>query len=214
MTMPCRWADGGLADFRGSVRFRRRFGYPGRIDAHERVWLTFGPATGWLRVDLNGTLLGEQNGGTFEYEVTACLRDRNELTIDISGDEAGGLWGEVALEVRCTAFLRDVCCTATVNDKGALQVKVAGALAGTSADALEIYLLLDRSTVAYAWLQAPVAPQSFRLDSDKLAPERWRSSADPSEAHRVRVDLVQAATIWYTWEQDLTVEPLHALRES
>ena len=37
MTLPCRWAEGGLTDFAGRVRFRRRFGYPGRIDAHERV---------------------------------------------------------------------------------------------------------------------------------------------------------------------------------
>src|SRR5262245_97069 len=43
VTLPCRWADGGLGDFRGPVRFRRRFGYPGRLDAHERVWLTFVP---------------------------------------------------------------------------------------------------------------------------------------------------------------------------
>ena len=40
MTLPCRWADGGLKDFSGRVRFRRRFGYPGQIDAYERVWLT------------------------------------------------------------------------------------------------------------------------------------------------------------------------------
>ena len=39
MTLPCRWADGGLPDFTGRVRFRRRFGYPGQIDDWE---LAFG----------------------------------------------------------------------------------------------------------------------------------------------------------------------------
>jgi len=41
MTMPCRWSEGGLKNFSGRVRFRRHFGYPGRIDENERVWLTF-----------------------------------------------------------------------------------------------------------------------------------------------------------------------------
>src|SRR5438128_996759 len=39
--MPCHWLTGDLADFTGRVRFRRRFGYPGQIDAHARVWPTW-----------------------------------------------------------------------------------------------------------------------------------------------------------------------------
>src|SRR5947209_8061277 len=110
MTMPCRWADGGLPDFAGRVRFRRRFGYPGRIDAYERVWLTFAGVGGAAEVRLNGQPLGRHEGpGPFEFEVTPLLQARNELTVEVdapAGD--GGLWGEVALEVRCTAFLRAV----------------------------------------------------------------------------------------------------------
>jgi hypothetical protein len=208
MTMPCHWADGGLADFRGCVRFRRKFGYPGSIDAHERVWLTMGPATGHLRVAVNGVGLGEQVDGGCEYEVTALLRERNELTVEVEGGETSGLWGEVALEVRCTAFLRDVSCAAVVTSDGSAQVRATGELAGAAADALELYVLLDRSTVAYALLPAPVVAQPFCLASEKLLPEQLSSVAGAGEPHRVRVDLVQAAAIWYTWEGELTLEPL------
>ena len=51
--MPCRWRDGGLGDFAGVVRFTRPFGYPGNIDASERVWLTFAGLEGKARVSLN-----------------------------------------------------------------------------------------------------------------------------------------------------------------
>src|SRR6266581_1383182 len=72
MTMPCAWGDGPLAGFAGRVRFRRRFGYPGRLDAHERVWLTFAGASDRAAVSLNGTPLGRHEGpGGFEFEVPA-----------------------------------------------------------------------------------------------------------------------------------------------
>src|SRR5262249_13939951 len=94
----------------GSVRFRRRFGYPGRIDAEERVWLTFAGITGFAAVELNGTELGRHEGtDPFELDVTALLRPRNEVIVDVEGaSEQGVPWGEVALEVRRTAFLRAV----------------------------------------------------------------------------------------------------------
>ena len=103
MVMPCRWADAGLAEFRGRVRFRRRFGYPGRIDAHERVWLTFAGVDAVAEVRLNGHFLGRHEGADpFEFEVTALLQARNELIVDVEAPAGnGGLWGEVAMEVRC-----------------------------------------------------------------------------------------------------------------
>jgi hypothetical protein len=167
-----------------------------------------GPATGLLRVAVNGVGLGEQVDGGCEYEITAVLRGRNELTVEVEGGETSGLWGEVALEIRCTAFLRDVSCTAAVAGVGSEQIRAMGELAGAAADALELYLLLDRSTVAYTLLPAPVVAQPFCLVSEKLRPEQLSSTAAPGEPHQVRVDLVQAATIWYTWEGELTLEPL------
>src|SRR5262245_39352295 len=101
LALPCSWAGAGLA---GSARvpLRRRFGYPGQIDAHERVWLTLAGLTGRVRVTLNGTEVGTvAGGGAYECEVTALLRPRNELTLEVEGGaEEGRPWGEVALEVR------------------------------------------------------------------------------------------------------------------
>ncbi len=207
MAMPCRWGAGGLAEFSGRVRFLRRFGYPGRIDAHERVWLTIGPASDRVAVTLNGVYLGEQDGGGCEFDVTALLRDRNELAVVVEGGADGGLWGEVALEVRCTAFLRNVQCGAAVDGSGLVLVHADGELVGTAAEVLELYLLLDRSTVAYAALPAPVTRQTFRLVSEALSPERLRFGGEGDATHLVRVDLVRAATVWYTWEHALTGEP-------
>src|SRR5229473_1709313 len=44
--MPCRWVEARLADFHGDARFARSFGYPGRVDDSEHVWLTCDGCTG------------------------------------------------------------------------------------------------------------------------------------------------------------------------
>src|SRR6266446_3772398 len=89
MTLPGPWEASGLTAFAGRVRFRRRFGYPGRIDAHERVWLTFGGGTHAAEVWLNGVLLGrrDEGQGPFEYEITGLLKDRNELVVQVDAPE-------------------------------------------------------------------------------------------------------------------------------
>ena len=94
--LPCRWADAGLADFAGRVRFRRRFGYPGRLDGDERVWLTCAGLSDTADVRLNDTALAERQTAPFEFDVTALLRARNELEMDVEGGADGGVWGEVA----------------------------------------------------------------------------------------------------------------------
>src|SRR5712692_2946039 len=69
--MPCRWGEVGLADLGGRVRCRRRFGYPGRIDSHERVWLTLDGADERVELWLNGTALGQHSGDRpLEFEIT------------------------------------------------------------------------------------------------------------------------------------------------
>jgi beta-galactosidase/beta-glucuronidase len=102
MTMPCRWSEGGLNDFSGRVRFRRHFGYPGRIDDNERVWLTFAGVEEKAEIWLNGQFLGRQeDAGMFEFDVTKILDVRNDLRVEVEGEsETGGLWGDVALEIR------------------------------------------------------------------------------------------------------------------
>ena len=101
VTMPCRWKDGGLKGFAGRVRFLRHFGYPGRIDENERVWLTFGGVEGATEIWLNGQFLGRQEETRpFEFHITSLLRGRNELQVEVEGSETGGIYGEVALEIR------------------------------------------------------------------------------------------------------------------
>jgi hypothetical protein len=206
MNVPCRWADGGLAGFSGRVRFRRRFGYPGRIDAHERVWLTFDGADARAEVALNGTALGAHQGaGPFEFEVTSLLGPRNELVIELEGPaESAGLWGEVALEVRCTAYLRGVRLWAEADGDG-WRAHAAGEVVGAAERPLDLYLLVGRSTAAYASVVAVPEGRPFHLVGDKLggtdAPGQEAGQGGVVDA---QVDLVNGAAVWYTCGQMLT----------
>jgi hypothetical protein len=167
----------------GGVRRSRRFGYPGRIDADERVWLTFGGAGGRVAVSLNGLALGTHDGGApFEYEVTGLLAARNEVVMEIDG---GGAHGDVALEVRRTAFLRGVCATAADG-----RLRVAGSVVGSAARPLEVYVLLDGRTVHYA----TVAPSAEGGGFEAVVEESGR---------QVRVELIDGASVWYAVELPL-----------
>jgi hypothetical protein len=164
----------------GGVRRSRRFGYPGRIDADERVWLTCGGAGGRAAVSLNGQALGTHDGGTpFEYDVTGLLAARNEVVMEVEGD---GAQGEVALEVRRTAFLRGVRATA---EHG--RVRVAGSVVGSAARPLELYVLLDGHTVHYATVASSAAGQGFEAVAE-------------GTAQQVRVELVDGGSVWYAVE--------------
>jgi hypothetical protein len=190
MTLPCRWAEGGLADFAGCVRLTRRFGYPGRIDEHERVWLTAAAVDAVAELTINGTPIGRftAEDGPFEAEVTRLLQSRNELTVTVEGGIHGGLWGEVALEVRCLAFLRNIHVEAV---PGALQIK--GTVVGTAERPLELYAVLGRRTAAYATVVATPAGSPFCLVAE--------IPADEDQPCELKLDLVNGATVWYTFEQ-------------
>ena len=202
MTMPCRWAAGGLADFTGRVRFRRRFGFPGRIDGHERVWLTFAGVDRVAEVWLNGTGLGRHEGdGPFEFDVTNLLQVRNELVAEVEGSAShGGLFGEVALEVRCSAYLRAVRIEAS-NEGDAVFLHAVGEVVGNAERPLDLYLLLDGATVAYTTVTASPAGQSFRLTSEQLD----MTARPEGGPHRAQIDLVNGATVWYRHEQPCRV---------
>jgi hypothetical protein len=200
MTMPCRWGEGGLAGFAGRVLFRRRFGYPGRLDATDHVWLTFAGVDGTAEVWLNGRLLGRQEGarGPFEFEVTSLLQARNELKVEVEAADGGGLWGEVALEIRCPAFLRPVRLWAALTGDTA-DLHVNGEVVGTAERPLDFYLLLDGATVLYTTLEPAPAGRPFHLVAAGLPPERWQPHGRP---HEIRMELVNGATVWYRIEQE------------
>lgn len=196
MVMPCRWAEGGLADFAGRVRFRRRFGLPRRLDPEEAVWLTFAGVEGAALVTLNGRLLGRHEPASepFEFEVTGTLQERNELIVDVEALAGnGGLWGEVALEIRCAAYLRGI----RVRRESA-KLRVQGEVVGKSDQPLDLYLLLDRSTIAYRTIQPTAAGESFDIVHEvSIAAEQDRTF-ERSKDREVQIDLVHGAVIWYT----------------
>ncbi len=197
MILPCRWGDGGLKGFAGRVRYRRRFGWPGRLDAHEHVWLTFAGVEGAAEVWLNGSHLERRDIAAFELEVTSLLQIRNQLTVEVTAaDDRGGLWGEVALEVRGPAYLRAVRAALTRSGT-ATRLRVRGEVVGSWPQPLELYGVLDRSNVLYAVVPADPAGRPFDLVSEEL-PETTEAR------HEVRIELVNVATVWYRVEGTLT----------
>jgi hypothetical protein len=207
--MPCRRGEAGLPALDGRVRFRRRFGYPGRIDVHERVWLTFEGVADDAAIRLNDRVL-ERNaeaGATLEFDVTSLLQARNELVVDVEGTaERSGLWGEVALEVRCTAFLRGLRrCAILAADKA--ELRVTGQVVGTADRPLELYVVLDRFVVAYQVVSATPAGQPFEVLVPDVAAEIWRGPGGALRSPVVKVDLVNGATVWYSSEAEWTFVP-------
>ena len=116
--LPADWGPTLGHDFRGRVRYLRRFGLPTNLEPGEQVWLVvegvdyFGAAT------LNGTRLGELLGyvAPVEFEIGPLLAARNLLALDVElpayaagvsgpprpGRQSlpGGPIGEVRLEIR------------------------------------------------------------------------------------------------------------------
>ncbi len=226
VVMPCRWTDTSLGPFSGTVRCRRRFGLPRQIDAHERVWLTFGGVADRATVQLNGqpldapgskssrraaagprslaediaigALTGSRSdpatlAAPFTVEITTLLRERNELIVEVeSSNAASGLWGEVALEIRCTAYLDAVRVWRVPGDDG-IRLHAAGVVVGSAERPLDLYVLLGGQTLAYTAISASPAGQPFELVSEPLAPDAVETAGE------VGVDLINGAVKWYQW---------------
>ena len=203
MTLPCRWADGGLKDFSGRALFRRRFGYPGQIDAYERVWLTLAGVSDRAAIRLNGTALGNCGGdGPFEFEITRLLRPRNELVVEVDGTALeGGLWGETALEVRCTAYLCEVRVWVESDE-----LHAAGLVVGEAERPLDLYVLSDGATAAYTTITAAPQGTPFHIIADKSpAPALGKKDGPKSESPTAQVDLVNGAVVWYTMTLEIAI---------
>src|SRR5437588_13002650 len=101
--------------------------------------MTFAGIGGTAELTLTGRLLGRQETANqpFEFDVTALLRTRNELGVVIeTTDPRGGLWGEVAMEVRASAYLRGV--RARVEAEGeVVRIRAEGEVVGTCSQPLE-----------------------------------------------------------------------------
>jgi hypothetical protein len=158
---------------------------------------------------LNGRLLEHHEGisGPVEFEVTSMLSERNELNVEVEFKEGQDrFFGEVALEIRAPAFLRNVnACFADTEDAKCLHVT--GQVFGSSDQPLELYAILDRKTVAYSKLGSNESGTSFLLISDVLEFEdAGKQKAQSADATRVRVELVQGSNVWYGVDVPLAIE--------
>lgn len=116
--LPSDWADILGAEFQGTVRYRRRFGKPARLDLDESVWLVVDGVSGIGKLTLNARVLGRLQGpeGVFSTDITDQLHERNELWLDVTFPScdapvqshspaererrSGGPIGEIRLEIR------------------------------------------------------------------------------------------------------------------
>jgi hypothetical protein len=189
--MPCTWAEARLAGRVVRARFTRRFGYPGRIDEHERVWLIGERLEGTADIAVNGQELARGHTGPFAFDVTSMLGARNQLDVIIETErDDGGLSGDVALEIRCSAYLERM--TASRGEAGA--VVITGAVVGNADGPLEIYVLADGRHVHYQKVEPGAAGNPLHMIIERC---------DPPVEH-IRVELINVATVWYAWETTLS----------
>jgi hypothetical protein len=187
VNMPARWADAGLAGFRGTARFVRRFGYPGKADPEfEHIWLVCDGCTGVSEIRLNNQLLAHTSGEVFAFDVTSLMTVRNQLDVIVDGStDDAGVWGEVAMEIRKDAYLSDVHVQPT-----ATGLLATGTVVGVAPRALELYTLVDRRHVGYRTIEPTPRGTPFR---EELA-------VGEAPAQIVRLELIHISEIWYVVE--------------
>lgn len=104
--MPASWQS-LFGDFRGRVRFERRFHRPSNLEADESVWLVFEAVGGEGQASINGQLLGplHTNDQPQRFEITKALQGDEHLLVELEltdgsdNPAAGGLYGPVFLEI-------------------------------------------------------------------------------------------------------------------
>ncbi len=152
-TLPCDWSDALGPDFRGKVRYRRRFNRPSGLDPHERVWLVIEGVDAFGSAALNGRALGDIRGYALpaSFDVTDLLGPGNELSLDVElplvmplgvlrpGVEgrSGGPIGEVRLEIRSSAYIERLAVW-TSREAGATSLHVSGRASGKTSGPLAV----------------------------------------------------------------------------
>ena len=106
ITMPADWSETLGADFRGQVRYTRRFTCPTGLDPGTPVLLVIEAVNQTARVLLDERPLGEISGPNTPWQcaIGEYLSERHLLCVDVdmpldAGDGCGGLTGEVRLEI-------------------------------------------------------------------------------------------------------------------
>jgi hypothetical protein len=119
LRLPADWGLSLGAEFRGRVRYIRRFGQPTNLEPpYERVWLVCEGVDYFADLSVNDTFLGRIEGWRrpVEFDVGPLLAERNELVLVVELPQyespaaaparpereslAGGPIGEIRLEIR------------------------------------------------------------------------------------------------------------------
>lgn len=112
--MPADWSSTLGADFRGTVRYSRVFHQPTGLEPEQQVWLVIDGVDSTAEITLNDTKLpacgaaphnrATSGSNSWRHEIQHLLSDNCELIIDVThppeAEEAGGLTGEVRLEIQ------------------------------------------------------------------------------------------------------------------
>jgi len=105
--MPRDWREMLGGDFRGRVRFCRRFSCPTGLEPGDRVELVIDAVAGSAAVFLDDQPLGDvdPSAGSLRSDVSGRLSGRHELVVEVQSpatcvkDQPRGLTGEVRLEI-------------------------------------------------------------------------------------------------------------------
>lgn len=193
VNLPSTWQELPSQLSQDVFRLKRHFGFPGRLDDSERVWITGRLSFNCPSVVLNGARLGSGTSplGIWEYEITKLLEKRNVLTLE----QARGLpdslvGGEIALEIRRTAYLKNVAIT-----REGENVAIKGEVAGESATPLDLYLLYGRKNIDNQALTIKPGGAPFEFSCSQSPP----TSSDDGSESGWRVELVGGSVIWDVW---------------
>jgi len=193
VVLPGGLHEGPFKDFSGEVLLRRRFGRPRQLDPFERIWLTVQGVPADFQVTLNGQVLTMQpaEDNVLECDVTAYIRPRNELELELNPTQVGQL--EIALEMRCLAYLRHV----HAEFLPSRQLRVNGEVVGTFEQPLDLYILVANRTAGYCTVNAALEGSAFELLTEA-------QSENAALEGGICVELVNGGVVWWTWEQQLT----------
>jgi hypothetical protein len=207
VVVPVRLEDLGLANEAG-ILFRRRFGLPRKLDDWERVWVVPSWETDIAFMwQLNGTDVKwtrQRDEGPSDYvvpsrsDVTALLRDRNELTVRIlAAGPHTPPFGGAALDIGCRAYIQRVRIRSFPNVVAREVVLDVSVFSEDSNDRLEIYVLVDGVNCGYL--------KPHECGNEKTHIVRWDEPIMESAVpFTLRVDLVNVATIWDTVEMRMS----------
>lgn len=176
----------------GRYRWRRRFSWLASLADHEKLWLTIS-GVGPCRVELNGSILADSPDDPAEFDVSERVARKNEILIEPTASRTGNqLSPDVALEVRCLAYLRDV--EFRVSEEGGRsRVRATGLIVGPGDLKLDLYLLHGRHPLEHRVVSPGPGGVPFTLSGDV---------ADPDVSDIAAVELVHGPVVWCRHEGD------------